>query len=113
MSDLKKRGVVKVTSGKFIGDDGKERNRYVIVGDYLATDHSNRQAIKLYATAFSEERWLNIYIDDENAPESPKTTQDGKFDKDIAMVEAIGAAKKDTILEDIDDKPIDLSEIPF
>ena len=61
---------------------------------------------------FGEEKWLNIYLDDESAPESPKTTQDGKYDDDIAMVKAIGEAKKDVILEDIDDKPIDFN-IPF
>jgi hypothetical protein len=106
MSDLKKRGVVKVTSGKFTGDDGKERNRYVIVGDYLATDNSNRQAIKLYATAFSEEKWLNIYIDDEYK------TNDKSPMPQSAVIDAI-YNKDDVILEDIDDKPIDLSEIPF
>jgi len=108
MSDLKKRGTVKITNGKYTGDDGKEHSRYITVGDYLATDHNGRQAIKLYATVFSEEKWLNIYLDDESAPESPKTTQDGKYDNDIAMVKAIGEAKKQE-----DDKPIDLSEIPF
>ena len=112
MSDLRKRGTVKITNGKYL-KDGVEKTRYVTVGEYFATDHNGRQSIKLYATAFSEEKWLNIYLDEENAADSLQTVQDGKYDKDIVAVKAIGDAKRDFVPEDIDDKPIDLSEIPF
>ena len=101
MSDIKKRGLVKITNGKYTDKDGREKNRYVTVGEYFATDGGHRQAIKLYATAFSDEKWLNIYIE-----------EDGKFDNDIKVIEEIGKAKEN-VLEDIDDKPINLSEIPF
>lgn len=93
MSDLKRRGLVKITNGKY-EKDGKEKTRYVTVGEYFATDHNGRQAIKLYATAFSEEKWLNIYIDDEFKPQA-------KVIEDILPTD-----------EDMD-KPIDLSELPF
>lgn len=69
MSDLRRRGLVKITNGKY-EKDGQEKTRYVTVGEYFATDHNGRQAIKLYATAFSDEKWLNIYIDDEFKPQA-------------------------------------------
>lgn len=95
MSDLRKRGLVKITNGKY-EKDGQEKTRYVTVGEYFATDHNGRQAIKLYATAFSDEKWLNIYIDDEFKP-----MPQAKVIEDILPTD-----------EDMD-KPIDLSEIPF
>jgi len=109
MSDLRKRGTVKITNGKYL-KDGVEKTRYVTVGEYFATDHNGRQSIKLYATAFSEEKWLNIYLDKEDGQEPLDA---GKYDNDIATVKAIGDAKRDFVPEDIDDKAIDLSEIPF
>lgn len=102
MSDLKKRGLVKITNGKY-EKDGQEKTRYVTVGEYFATDHNGRQVIKLYATAFSDEKWLNIYIDDEYKNSGKPMTQSKVMDE----------IYKETVLEDIDDKPIDLSEIPF
>lgn len=104
MSELKKRGRAVISSGKYM-QDGKEKTRYVEVGTFFATDHNGKMAIKLHATAFSDERWVNIYLD--------KEEETGKYDNDIKMVKAIGQAKEDYILEDIDDKPIDLSQIPF
>lgn len=95
MSDLKKRGLVKITNGKY-EKDGQEKTRYVTVGEYFATDHNGRQAIKLYATAFSDEKWLNIYINDEFKP-MPQ----------VKVVEDILPTYGDM------DKPIDLSELPF
>lgn len=95
MSDLRKRGLVKITNGKY-EKDGQEKTRYVTVGEYFATDHNGRQAIKLYATAFSDEKWLNIYIDDEFKP-----MPQAKVIEDIPPTD-----------EDMD-KPIDLSELPF
>lgn len=95
MSDLRKRGLVKITNGKY-EKDGQEKTRYVTVGEYFATDHNGRQAIKLYATAFSDEKWLNIYIDDEFKP-----MPQAKVIEDILPTD-----------EDMD-KPIDLSELPF
>lgn len=95
MSDLRKRGLVKITNGKY-EKDGQEKTRYVTVGEYFATDHNGRQAIKLYATAFSDEKWLNIYIDDEFKP-----MPQAKVIEDVLPTD-----------EDMD-KPIDLSELPF
>lgn len=113
MSELKKRGRAVISAGKYTDNNGKEKTRYVEVGTYFATDHNGRMAIKLHATAFSDEKWVNIYLDDVTAVKTPENEPQGKYNKDIATVKAIGDAKRDVILEDIDDKPIDLSEIPF
>lgn len=99
VSDFKKRGTVKVTNGKYTNDAGEEKNRYVTVGDYFSTDGGNRQAVKLYATAFSEEKWLNIYIEEK------------KSDKELTH--DFNKQTRNVVPENIDDKPIDLSEIPF
>lgn len=54
-----------------------------------------------------------------NSPASPAQASgdlDAKLDYLISMVEVIAekvSGPTDTVLEDIDDKPIDLSEIPF
>lgn len=100
MSDFKKRGLVKRTV-KYTNKDGEEKNQYLTVGEYFSTDGGNRQAIKLLATATSDEVWLNIYPLEE-VRDNPPLTQ----------AQALNNGK-DVVLEDIDDKPIDLSEIPF
>ena len=106
MSELRKRGRAVISAGKYTDNSGKEKTRYVEVGTYFATDHNGRMCIKLHDTAFSDGKWINIYLDKEE-------TETGKYDKDIDTVAAIGNAKKEVVLDDIDDKPIDLSEIPF
>ncbi len=93
MSEFKKRGLVKITNGKY-EKDGVEKTRYVTVGEYFATDHANRQAIKLYATAFSDEKWLNIYLDKED-------------DRPLKQHEVL-----ETTLN-ARDEPINSSDIPF
>lgn len=98
MSDLRKRGLVKRTV-KYTRD-GEEKNQYITVGEYFSTDGGNRQAVKLLATATSDEVWLNIY------PLEEKTDKELTHDFNKKMTE-------DVVLEDIDNKPVDLSAIPF
>ncbi len=100
MSEFKKRGLVKRTIKYTDKKTGEEKNQYITVGEYIATDHENRKAIKLYPTATSEEVWLNIY---------PLAERD---DTPMAQTQALNGGK-DFALEDIEDKPVDLSEIPF
>lgn len=69
MGNFSKRGIVKISNGKYTDKEGNERTRYVTVGDYYSSDAGNKQAVKMYATAFSDEKWLNIYLDE------PKTEQ--------------------------------------
>lgn len=91
MGNFKKRGVVKFSNGKYKNKDGEERTSYVTAGDYFSSDGGNKQAIKLYATPFSEERWLNIYLDDDSG--KTKFTQD-------------------TVVDEVPDE-ISLDDIPF
>lgn len=103
MSDLKKRGTIKRTI-KYLNRDGEEKNQYISVGDYFSTDHGNRQAIKLYATATSDEVWLNIYPDEDKPQDSRPMPTSTVMDE----------AYKDKLPNDSEaDKPIDLTEIPF
>lgn len=103
MSDFTKKGNLKRTI-KYTTKDGEEKNRYVQVGEFWSTDGGNRQAIKLYATLNTDEVWLNIYPDD--GFEKKEHADTHNFNKQMT---------KDVVLDDIDDKPIDLLEveIPF
>lgn len=101
MSDFVKKGTVKRTTKYTDRQSGEEKNRYVTVGEYWSTDGGNRQAVKIYATLNTDEQWLNIYPleDDQRSPSH-------EFNKQV---------HKDVVLEDIEDKPIDLTDtsIPF
>jgi hypothetical protein len=101
MGDFKKRGVAKRTNGKYTNNEGIEKTRYVTVGDYYASDGGNRKAVKLYATAFSEEQWLNIY---EEEPEE-------KSGYDSFKEQGAKLQKDEVILPN--EEPISSSDIPF
>lgn len=99
MSDFTKQGIVKRTTHYKDKQTGEERARYVSVGEYWSTESGNRRAIKIYATLNTDEQWLNIYpLEDEPRSETHE------FNKQV---------HKDVVLEDIEDKPVDLTEIPF
>lgn len=108
MSELRKRGVVKVQNGTY-KKDGVEKNRYNEVGIFFATDHFNRIAIKLHNTASGEGAWLNVYLDEDNR----KDGEESNFDKFTKKKEELKGRSQDVVLEDIEDKPIDLDGIPF
>lgn len=65
--------------------------------------------------------YLNVYLAQSNGDEPPsRGDYDGidnepqdDYSQDVEKVKAVGNARRDVVLEDIDDKPIDLSEIPF
>ena len=86
--------------------DGETKSVYATIGSADVSDHGS--VIKVYIDTLPLKFDGRLYI---NKPYEKK--EDGKFDKDIEIVNAIGKAKQDVVLEDIDDKPINLSEIPF
>jgi len=96
MGNFSKRGLVKISAGKYIGNDGKEKTKYLTVGEYFSSDGGNRQAIKMNATAFSDEKWLNIYLDEGVTPNEFSQVHD-----------------EDRVINDIPDEPINLDNIPF
>ena len=106
MSEFRKRGIVKVQNGTY-KKDGVDKNRYHEVGIFFATDNFNRMSIKMHNTAQGEGQWANIYLDEEN------TQQSTNFEKFSQKSHELKARVQDTVLEDIEDKPVDLSEIPF
>lgn len=99
MSDFKKRGLAKRTI-KYTNKAGEEKKQYITVGEFFTEDDGSRPALKLLATATTDEVWLNIY---------PLEERD---DTPLTQAQALNGGK-DVVLKDIDDKPIDLSEIPF
>lgn len=95
MNELKlaKLADLKVKTSEYTDPSGKTKNHYQTVGALFGTPHHSRLAIKLYASATNDERWLNVYYDEGKEP---------NFDnqKDAQSV--------DTVPDDID-----LTEIPF
>ena len=85
--------------------DGETKSVYATIGGADVSDHGS--VIKVYIDSLPLKFDGRLYI---NKPYEKK--EEGKFDNDIKIVEDIGKAKEN-VLEDIDDKPINLSEIPF
>lgn len=90
---LQPYGDITYVTGKYM-KDGKEKNRYTKIGTLFATPHLSHMSIKLEALPIGGDGWLNIFKRDD-APQ-------------VALPE-----RKDVVLEDISDDPIDLSSIPF
>lgn len=65
---LSKLADLKVKTGEYTDQSGKTKNRYQTVGALFGTPHHSRLVIKLYATATSDERWLNICYDQDSVP---------------------------------------------
>ena|SRR3990167_1975180 len=107
MSDEKRdvRAIVRT----YKDTDGKDKNVYQTVGTAWVSPHESTITVQIETLPISKDWNGKLYI---NKPYEKKD-ETGKYDKDIATIKAIGDAKKDIVLEDIDDKPIDLSEIPF
>jgi hypothetical protein len=76
MSDSKMRkiGELKIVTGEYQDKDGKTKKRYQSVGALFGTPHHSRLSIKFYATAFSDERWANVYYDEGAEPHFGDTT---------------------------------------
>ena len=87
---------------------GETKNVYQTIGTAWVSPHESTITVQIETLPISKDWNGKLFI---NKPYEKK--DEGKFDKDIEMVKELGKARQDIILEDIDDKPIDLSEIPF
>lgn len=67
---MKKIGELKVKTGEYTDKDGKTKGRYQTVGILFGTSHHSRLSIKFPATAFSDEKWANVYYDEGCDPRS-------------------------------------------
>ena len=107
MSNLKPIADLKYKARTYIDNTGKEKGVWVTLGTLFSSHHGSNMSIKLDTVPVGEfNGWISVFNREEKDEPS-------KFDDDNKMVEELGKAKQDIILEDIDDKPIDLSEIPF
>lgn len=92
---MKKLGELKIVTGEYTDQGGKTKKRYQSVGAVFGTPHHSRLSVKFYATAFSDERWANLYYDDGCEPQKQSDAQERHTAPDSV------------------DTPIDLSEVEF
>ena len=105
MSD--ERRDVRAVVRTYKDNDGKDKNVYQTIGTAWVSPHESTITVQIETLPISKDWNGKLFIN------KPYEKKDGKYDKDIETVKAIGEVKKDVVLEDIDDKPIDLSELPF
>jgi hypothetical protein len=103
---MNKLGELKIIAGEYTGKDGRQKKRYVSVGAVFGTPHHSRLSIKLYATAFSDEKWANVFFDEGCEP-NPQSQQVEATSGDRVFTPEAQPASFGP------DEPIDLMEIPF
>jgi hypothetical protein len=83
-------------------DEGKTKNVYQTIGSAWVSPHASTITVQIETMPISKDWNGKIYI---NAPYEKKSeSPTHELNKQI---------HKDVVLEDIDDKPIDLTEVPF
>ena len=102
MAEFEIRDVV-APIGKYTNRDGEEKTEYIKIGTARVSEHGSQIQLFIKSTPLN---WDGRgYV---NKPYEKKS--DG--DKPMTQAQALNGGR-DVVLEDIDDKPIDLSEIPF
>lgn len=88
---------------KYTNKEGQEKTEYIKIGTARVSEHGSQIQLFIKSTPLN---WDGAaYV---NKPYEKKS--DG--DKPMTQAQALNGGK-DVVLEDIDDRPIDLSEIPF
>lgn len=77
---LQKIADLKVKTGEYTDKDGKTRGSWQTVGALFGTPHHSRLTVKLYATAYSDERWLSVYYDEDKQPNQAKNESENGID---------------------------------
>ena len=95
------RAVVRI----YKDNDGKDKNVYQTVGTAWVSPHESTITVQIETLPISKDWNGKLYI---NKPYEKK--EEGKFDKDIETIKAIGEVKDE--LPDMD-KPIKIDGIPF
>lgn len=98
-SPMRRAFNVTFPNGTYKDKDGKEKTRWLNVGTIFISEDRKRMALKIDAVPTSKEfeGWLNVF---------PISRGDGStVDQAKAADQSDGG--------EIDDKPVDLSEIPF
>lgn len=106
-----RRDVRAVVRTYFDKETQKDKNVYQTVGTAWVSPHESTITVQIETLPISKDWNGKLFI---NKPYEKKEDT-GKFDNDIKVVEEIGNVKKDdrdVIIDDINDKPIDIN-IPF
>lgn len=105
MSKYKYIGDLCFSSGEY-EKDGETKKRWTKAAAVFQEVETGNQTYKFEALPAADwSGWMKLF-----APRKQDNRESSNFDKFVSKKEEL---KKDTVLEDIEDKPIDLSEIPF
>ena len=107
MSDTRLYARLRVKTGTY-QDGEKTKNRYADVGVLFASENFNNMYIQLDTLPINEEWGGRIFVN----PIEDRENTVVRDDTPMTQAQALNGGK-DEVLEDIDDKPIDLSTIPF
>lgn len=106
--DFKKVGDVVIRGEMYTDREGKDKYRYHRVGVVFASPNKTRMSIKFEPTIYGEGKFANIYWDDDR-----KNNKQASLNSEQGNNNENKQASKQDEFEDYDNKPIDLSEIPF
>lgn len=88
---------------KYTNKEGQEKTEYIKIGTARVSEHGSQIQLFIKSTPLN---WDGVaYV---NKPYEKK----GDGNQPMTQAQALNGGK-DVVLEDIDDRPIDLSEIPF
>jgi hypothetical protein len=90
------------STGEYKDREGKDKKSWAKAGAVFQDSESGKLSIKFEAMPVGEwSGWMKIFVKDGERSHQPMT-----------QAQALNGGK-DVVLEDIDDKPIDLGSIPF
>jgi len=102
MSDQDERREARAIVRTYKDNEGNDKNVYQTIGTAWVSPHASTVTVQLETIPISKGWNGKIYINKPYEKDDKELTHD--FNKQ---------ASKDVVLEDIDEKPIDLSTIPF
>ncbi len=102
MAEFELRDVV-APIGKYTNREGEEKTEYIKIGTARVSEHGSQIQLFIKSTPLGWDG--RAYV---NKPYEKK----GDGDKPMTQAQALNGGK-DVVPQDIDDRPIDLSEIPF
>lgn len=102
MAEFEMRDIVSPIR-KYTNRDGEEKTEYIKIGTARVSEHGSQIQLFIKSTPLNWDG--RAYV---NKPYEKK----GDGNQPMTQAQALNGGK-DVVLENIDDKPIDLSEIPF
>ena len=102
MAEFEMRDIVSPIR-KYKNKDGEEKTEYIKIGTARVSEHGSQIQLFIKSTPLN---W------DGRAYVNKPYEKNGDDNRPMTQAQALNGGK-DVVLEDIDDKPIDLIEIPF